>query len=555
MIEFDIWTHVPDFTTNPKEARVGRPDIIAISNAPEFISFPESRVERILVFGFAWDVVRDWTLAKQFWSEKGGRAEVFLLPSWQRDLTPVAMPTAGAYEITVNHADYAAAFLSTTRRDEVGRYIFAYDSTNGLQVLKALSAAVVTGGSTITTEQAFAFTPEREAIIGFALLVRFDDDETDWQSLDPSHVRTELTFRTTRESTLTADDGELLEGVARYQSLGFSVFEQTVEATPVRHNVAEVLGPLNRGISQNGTYSVLWAGWPSTSGMRLLKNATPGAIVPPNEVDGSPSSYFTAAITTEHVTLAFDQTAYEVFAWHSAANVITLKSYVTTLSFAGFAPSLFYNGQVNIQARIDGLTDVVCYYLKKGSSGLWARFQRDNFATEYLLGGYPTRPFYLLNHTVDGLVHSMIAIDEGYRKMRLDATYPAQPAPLPDPYVMLYFGDAVGVTPSIPDMQDEYAIIAAAISEAVGSTPSLAEILDEYTAPPPTNFAETPASSASIANIAYELVIFGPAMQSEAAGSLASIADIAYVFIVPPTTPQLEAAGSTPSISDIYYGP
>lgn len=556
MIEYDIWEHVPDFTTNPKEARVGRPDVVAFANAPEFVSFPESRVERILVFGFAWDVVRDWMLAKQFWSEKGGRAEVFLLPSWQRNLSPVAMPAAGAFEITVDHADYAAAYLTTTARDEIGRFIFVWDSAHGLQVLKVMSAAVVSGGSTLTTEQAFSFTPDREAIIGFAMLVRFDDDESEWRSHDPSHVRTELTFRTVRESTLTEDEGALHSGEAVYESLPFTAFESTVEDTPMRYDCPEILGPLNRGISQNGTYSVLWAAWPSSSGIRMKKAATPGAIVPPNEAEGTPSSYFSAAIVTEHLAFAFDQTAYEVFAWHSAADRITLKSFTTTITFDGFAPSLFFNGQVNVQARIDGLTDVVCYYLKRGSAGLFARFQRDNYAVEYLMGGYPTRPLYLTAvHSVDGLVHSMTAIDEGYRKMRLDATYPTQPAPLPDPYVSLYFADSVGGSASLTEILEEYGIVSAVIAEAVGGSASLSDILNEDVAPPPTNFTEAPGGSASLSDIAYELIIFSPSPSSESTAGLASLSDIAYDLIVQAASPQSEAAAGTPSISDIYYGP
>lgn len=555
MIEYDIWEHVPDFTTTPKEARVGNPDVIAIAPAGEFVSFPEARVERILVFGFAWDVVRDWTLAKQFWAEKGGRAEVFLLPSWQRDLTPVAMPTLGSYTITVDHPDYAAAYLTTTNRDEIGRYIYVWDQTGGLQVLKVMSAEVVAEGSTLTLEDPFDFTPKFEAFVGFALLVRFDDDESEWVSHDPTHVRAQLTFRTTREAINTPATGALVSGLEQYQSLPFTAFEQTVEDTPLRFDVSEVLGPTNYRISQNATYDVLWAAWPSSGGIRLLKNATPGDIIPPDESVGILSSYFSSAIDTDHIALAFDQTGYEVFAFHVGSQ-IRVKSFVADVTFDGFAPSLFYNGQVNIQARIDGLTDVVCYYLKRGSSGLFARFQRDNFATEYLLGGYPTRPFYLLTaHSVDGLVHSMTAIDEGYRKMRLDATYPAQPEPLPDPYVSLVFTDAVAVNGELTDLQDEYAIISAMISDAAGVEASLSEIESENVAPPPTNFTEEQGSAGSIADIMYEVVITSRALTPEAAGSLASIADITYVNLVPPTTPQSAEAASQGSISEIYYGP
>lgn len=556
MIEYDIWTPVPDFTTNPREARAGHPDVVAFSNAAEFVSFPETRVERLLMFGFSWDVVRDWTLAKQFWAEKGGRAEVFLLPSWQRNLTFLTIPTSGSYTATVTHPDYASAYLTTTRRDEIGRYVYVWDATHGLQVLKVLSAAVVTGGSTLTFESPLTFTPFRECFVGFAMLARFDNDESDWTHFDPTHVRVELTFRTVRESTVTPATGALEDGVAQYQSLAFSAFEQTVEATPLRFNVSEVLGPLNKRLTQNATYSVLWAAWPSTSGFRLLKNATPGAIIPPDETQGTPTDYFSTAITTEHVSLTFDQTAYEVFAWHSAANKITVKSFTTSITFDGFAPQLFYNGQVNVAARIAGTTDVVCYYLKKGSAGLFARFQRDNYAIEYVLGGYPTRPFYLVTHAVAGLVHSMYAIDEGYRKMRLDATYPAQPDPLPDPYVFLTLpGESVGASCSWVDLLDEYAIIAAMVSDAVGAAGDVSDIANDYVAPPPTNFTEEQGGAGVVFDIAYDLVIFGPSLQTDAVGGLATMADIAYDFVVPPVAPQSDTVEALPILQDIYYGP
>lgn len=556
MIEYDIWTHVPDFTTNPREARAGHLDVQNFANAPEFVSFPETRVERLMYFSFAWDVVRDFTLAKQFWAEKGGRAEVFLLPSWQRNLTPVSLPASGSYTLTVTHADYASAYLTTTRRDEIGRYVYIWDSTNGLQVLKVLSAAVVTGGSKLTFESPLTFTPFAECFIGFAMLARFDADETQWTHFDPTHVRVDLTFRTVRESIVTPATGALTDASDQYQSLGFRSYAQTVEATPLRFNVSEVLGPLNRGLSQNSTYSVLWAAWPSVSGFRMLKNATPGSITPPDETQGTPSTYFSTAITTEHVSMAFDQTGYEVFAWHSATNRITLKSFTVSITFDGFAPQLFYNGQVNVAARIAGTTDVVCYYLKKGSAALFARFQRDNYATEYILGGYPTRPFYLVTHSVSGLVHSMYAIDEGYRKMRLDATYPAQPDPLPDPYVILPIpGDAVGVSASWADLRDEYGIVSAIIADAVAGDASVADVENAYVAPPPTNFTEAQGADASVADIAYDLIIFGPPAQNDGTGALATLADIAYDLVITAASPQTDTNEATAAIQDIYYGP
>ena len=85
MIEYDIWTHAPDLTVTPSEGRTVRPDVSSFAVAPEFVSFPEARSERVFKLGFAWDVPRDWHLAKAFWHDHGGRHAVFLMPSWKRD--------------------------------------------------------------------------------------------------------------------------------------------------------------------------------------------------------------------------------------------------------------------------------------------------------------------------------------------------------------------------------------------------------------------------------------------------------------------------------------
>lgn len=557
MIEYDIWSHQPDLTTSIKQARVGHPDVIALNAAAEFTSFPEARSERIYAMKFSWDVVRDITLAKQFWAEKGGRAEMFLLPTWQRDLNFYAVPTIGTFTIDVATATLATAFLTTTADDEVGRYIYAWDNTNGLQVLRVLTATQVGAGRIrLTTEQAWASTYGAEMLFGFALLVHFDDDESEWRHADPEHCSVDLTFRTSRESTLTEASSSLFDGVDIYESLAFTGAEQTVEATPLRFDICEVFGPLNRAIAQNGTYNVLWAAWPSTAGVRLLKATTPGAITPPDETHGYPCPYFTGPVVTGHISLAFDQNAYEVVAYENANGTITLKSSTVTATWAGKSPCLFYNGQVNVQARIDGTTDVACYYLQAGSGAIFVRFQRDNYATEYLIGGYPTLPRRLISHTVAGLVHTFNAIDDGFRLMSLTVSYPAQPDPLPDPYVVLALDqDAVGVFASFVDVQDEYAIITIFVSDEVGAAPSIAEILNDDVAPPPTNFTEQPGATPSLADLAYEVVVIVLAMPQEQAGALATLADIAYDNIIPSTSLVTDAAAATPDITDIYYGP
>lgn len=556
MIEYDIWTHPPDLTTSIKQSRVGHPDVVALTGAPEFTSFPEARSERIYAMKFSWDTPREFTAAKRFWAEKGGRHETFLLPTWQRDIRFAILPTAGTLYIDIFSTVTAPNYLTTTADDEVGRYIYAWDNINGLQVVRVLTAeAAGSGKIRLRIEQPWAATYGTEVMHGFALLVRFDDDEAEWKHADPSHCSAELTFRTTRESTLTDATAGLFDGVNIYQSLAFTGAAQTVAPTPLRFDVCEVLGPANRGLAQNGTYNVLWAAWPSTAGVRLLRGTTPGAIPAPTEASGYPCPYFTAPVTTSHISLAFDQNGYEVIAYENTDGTTTLKSSTVTVTWTGKSPCLFYNGQVNVAARIAGTTDVACYYLREGSGAILARFQRDNYATEYLIGGFPTQPRRLIKHAVAGRIHTFTATDAGFRLMSLTVTYPAQPAPLPDPYVMLAFADAVGSDVAWGDLQDEYAIVATAVADAAGTSASIDDIANDYVAPPPTNFSEQQDTSASIADITCDLVVVITPLPQEEAGALASIPDIAYDLIIPFAPNLPETATNDASLTDIYYGP
>ena len=561
MIEYDIWTYAPDLTVIPSEGRTVRPDVSSFAVAPEFVSFPEARSERVFKLGFAWDVTRDWHLAKAFWHDHGGRHAVFLMPSWKRDFGVSTLPTSGGHSLTVAVANYAASYLTTTRLDEVGRYVFCYDLTNGLAVAKVLSSADGTPSSVLTLEQAWPFTPTYEAVFGFAILVRFDEDETTWRSLSPQHVKAEFVFRTVRESIITPADGELVEGVAQYQSQPFGVFAETVEDLPQRRNVSYADGPKNFHVVQNALYVMRWACWPSTSGgFRLLRNATDGTITPPDESQGFKSLLTTLNVaTTEHVSLAFDQTSYEVIAWQSGTSAKILRwqnNAPALVTFEGWSPILFFNGQVNVQAKIDGTTDVVCYYIRRGSGAICARFQRDAFAIEYVVGGFPHMPLLLLSVATSGLDHILYGMDDGYRKMELVATYPAQPAPLPDPYVPVALDqEAAGGKACVRDFAYENGIIAAALAEAAGGKGSVADTESVNVAPPPTNFAESQGGKAAVMDIACDVVVFGPPTQQEATGGKGSVADITSVLVAIETSSIPENTGGKASITDLYYGP
>lgn len=557
-LEYDIWPWPPDLTVTPTEGRSINPDLTNGAPAPSFLSFPALRSERIFKLGFAWDIQRDMHLAKAFWHDHGGRHSVFLVPSWNRDFTVASLPASGSSTLAVNVANYGAARLTTTQLDEIGRYVFCYDLAGGLHVAKVLSSADDTI-STLTLEQAFPFAPTREALFGFALLCRFDEDESNWQHQSPTHAKVSLVFRTVRESIRKGTSGALVEGVEVYESLPFTDHVETVETVPLRRDVSYCYGPKNYHVTQNALYTSLWACWPSTTGgFRILRDAIADSITPPDESQGFKSGLTSALISTAHVCLAFDQVGYEVIAWQDGDNAKIIRyqnGTPTTTTFEGWSPVLFFNGLVNIQAKIDGTTDVVCYYIRRSSGVICARFQRDGFATEYVIGGYPQMPLLLFKMEAAGLVQSLTAMDDGYRKMVLSTTYPAQPDPPPDPYVYFALQEAAGALCSLIDAAYENGIISGELFEAAGAVASISDVLDEYAAPPPTNFSESFGAIPSLTNIAYDLIVFGPPTLTQAAGGSATVADIIHILAAIETAPIQEAAAATPTINNIYYGP
>lgn len=560
-LEYPIWTTPPDLSVIPTESRSIKPDVSAPAlDAPEFVSFPEYRSERVFKFGFAWSLARDSQRAKAFWNAQGGQHGVFLIPTWNRDFEAAMLPAAGDTELAVYVEDYGATLLTDTRLDQPGRYVFCYDLTWGLFVAKVLESAD-DEVSTLTLEQPFPWRPTREAIFGFAVLVRFEEDDLDWKSLSPAHTKAEIVFRSVRESILTPEDGGLVDGVPQYESLAFTTHAERVEVMPLRRSVAYPLGPENFHGTQNALYTRQWACWPSkTGGFRMLRDAVPGTIIPPDESQGFKSQLTAAVIDTPHVSCSFDQVGYECIAWQhdeTTAKIIRWQNGTpTTTTFAGWSPILFFNGLVNIQAKIDGTTDVVCYYIRRGSGAICARFQRDGFAIEYIVGGFPRMPLLLFSATASGLVHTLLGMDDGYRSMTLTVTYPTQPDPPPDIFVAITIEPDAAAGEILPgDLAYERVIIdPPAIQEAAAGTASMADAASIDTTVN-TTFAEGTQSFGYLPDVVMISMIVAPAAQQETAAAVANTQDITYTLAAIETSPVQEQSAHTPSLGNIYYGP
>ena len=108
-----------------------------------------------------------------------------------------------------------------------------------------------------------------------------------------------------------------------------------------------------------------------------------------NALSAAPAGLFPSVLLPSanytDFSLPFDANARPVFAFANLdTGEVELRRFIADVptfhSWTGHSPKLIYDGQMQ---RDSTLTDVVCYYIREGL--LYARFQRDVFAVEYLI--------------------------------------------------------------------------------------------------------------------------------------------------------------------------
>lgn len=448
MIEYDIWPHQPDTTGEPVQRVFTEADVLNIAQARAFITWPWPDPVRVLNFRFTFLTEPQTTAAKRFFSDKGGAAEAFLLPSWERDITLAADPAPGAQYLEVVGSNWLDSY-PIHHPDGPGRYMFAFCPTNGFwasRIVEVSEASPTT--TTLELETPIPWTPAADAIIGWLLVVRFTEDEQEWTQYSPNTATAEMSFTTTRQRILKEEEDQAADGIALEASAPLKFASAEVGEPPMSDmTVAYAYGPKNYRVTQNANYEQSWAGWVGTSTIRLGRYE-PGDIEPPDDAEGFPCPLFatgTAPTTTTHLSLSFDQNGYEAFAWQHDATTAKIRRLVNgiirTYTFPGIDPILFFNGSIAIEARLEGESEIVCYYRKPGYALLFARIMRDNFGIEYIAAGVPFIPIKLLDVIFDrdARNYTVRYVDVGWRTISLRSqNYPVPPPIPPDPYVAFY---------------------------------------------------------------------------------------------------------------------
>lgn len=146
--------------------------------------------------------------------------------------------------------------------------------------------------------------------------------------------------------------------------------------------ICTVPGPDTIGVGQRKHFTALWTIWFGSTGVRIVKKA---AVFDPGDAMGEPCEVFADELAN-HLSACFDQNSRPVVAVERYDGTVEIRKLVggdeQRFVFEGRQPQLFYNWQV---LYFSDDSDVVCFYLKEDGRKIYARFQRDEFDTEYVM--------------------------------------------------------------------------------------------------------------------------------------------------------------------------
>ena len=147
--------------------------------------------------------------------------------------------------------------------------------------------------------------------------------------------------------------------------------------------ICTVFGPDTIGVGQRKHFTAHWTIWFGSAGVRIVKKSQ---VFDPGDEMGEPCEVFTDELAN-HMSPCFDQNSRPVVAVEREQDgTIEIRKLVggqeQRFIFTGRQPQLFYNWQL---LYFSDDSDVVCFYLKEDGRNIYARFQRDEFDTEYLM--------------------------------------------------------------------------------------------------------------------------------------------------------------------------
>lgn len=427
-MDYPVFTFQPDFTKPPSRRVSVLADVMNVSAAKQFLSWPETQPQEVTQWSFSGESETERAEFVGFFERMGGRAGAFLMPSYSRDLAFATLPAIGSYAVTVTGSGYATNYLADSYPDRNGKYLFILCPVNGVHIMRVLRAVDSGDNSIITFEQRLPWAVSEGAMIGFARLSRFEVDDVEIIFGNEQHWSTSIPTRTVRVTVDCTREIALSDGVEHLLWKPFtSVRQELKPAARTVYSYAFAKGPAAYATPQGSRMADTWAAWVSNDGVRIAKRDTLNPFTITNG-DGVLSRLTDLPIRAAHLSLAFDENCNEVIAFsrHDEETIEIrglVADVVTSWTFDGFSPQLFQFWTIDNEAYDLADAEIVCIYAKRGTAGIYGRFESENFATERLLGAFPNVPLRIEYVEIDGTDLRVVCIDDGHREMVLTADY------------------------------------------------------------------------------------------------------------------------------------
>ena len=250
------------------------------------------------------------------------------------------------------------------------------------------------------------------------------------------------------------------------------------------------------------------------------------------------------------ISISFDANARPVFCMAYKNGTAEIRRFQAgeyiRYSFAGKTPVLIFNGI--LQSDLDQ-RDVVCYYTD--SSGIYARFQRDNFATEYAIIPGVQKHTLKITDRGRGEMHSfhvLEASDSSKSKVLFYVIYPPWP-------ILQHDFSAAG---ALVNSDVNYYRVVLDFSEQELSTSFVTINSDVHYQPASVEFSETDYSESGIvinSDVSYlTSVIITSTSEASTSSSAVIGSDVHYYESVVPFSESGDTSTSVAIInSDISY--
>ena len=421
-IELPILSIAPDFAERPTVGPTATMDIMDGMAPAVYGVWPEP-CRTVLAAQYRTVTRAEQAALERVFCEVKGMAGILYAPSWHPEFHITGALESGQWSVRIAGTTYGEDCLTGDRWSTLGRYVWIYRHSDGaLFGTKVLSATLEDDEQRLHLDDPLPWAgPAKDFAGGFLYLARWNDDTLRCDCWRPGHARYSITLRQTFGRPINAIYE--VDGVDQYGFLRLeSQWIEPIDFTRTSRKINPTVGPEILRVQQDSVFTDPWVAWVSNNGIRLMKAAT---VMPPSDEAGVASLFYQTPIVPQHLSLAFDQDAFECLAIQLDDDTIEVKrwqnSQETTHQFSGWSPVLWYDGILQVDTT---LRDVVCLYLDKPDSyNLKARFQRDNFSIEYAIATLERRVWFLtdaatLNDrlflhgiTTDGNVTSIYSID------------------------------------------------------------------------------------------------------------------------------------------------